>query len=229
MFKSWLLLGCALLALWFTPLPASPPPVILILGDSLSAGYGLAPTDTWPALLQDRLERRSLPHRVVNASISGDTTSGGLSRLPDLLRRHRPDILILALGGNDGLRGLPLEAMRRNLREMIRRARAGGVNNIVLLGMRMPPNYGPYADDFHRLYGEIARQDDVLLVDFFLDGVALEPALLQPDGIHPNARAQQRLLDNVWPALAEALELAPELSDSGAAPVSARANIERRP
>lgn len=176
-------------------------PVILVVGDSLSAGYGVAVNATWVALLERRLTDQGYGYRVVNASVSGDTTGGALNRLPRALELHRPAIVILELGGNDGLRGLPLKQVRANFEAMISQIKAQGAKP-VLIGMRMPTNYGPaYADRFHALYGELAKQYDVPHLDFFLDKVALDPELMQPDGIHPTEKAQPILLDNVWPVL----------------------------
>jgi acyl-CoA thioesterase I len=181
-------------------------PVVLVVGDSLSAGYGVAVDATWVALLQKRLAAQGYGYRVVNASISGDTTGGARARLPRALELHKPAVVILELGGNDGLRGLPLRQVRENFQFLIERAEAAGAA-VVLVGMRMPPNYGAaYADAFHALYGELARRYDTPLVDFFLDGVALDEKLMQPDGIHPTAAAQPRLLENLWPALQQVLE-----------------------
>nr|WP_123400940.1 arylesterase [Inmirania thermothiophila] len=176
-------------------------PVLLVLGDSLSAGYGLAPGQGWVDLLGRRLAERGYPHRVVNASVSGETSGGGLERLPALLARHRPAVVVVELGGNDGLRGLGLERTRANLAAVVRRARAAGAR-VLLVGMRLPPNYGPlYTRRFAALYREIARDEGVPLVPFLLEGVALAPGMMQADGIHPTAAAQPRLLDNVWPHL----------------------------
>ena len=180
---------------------ASDRPVILIVGDSLSAGYGVAVDATWVALLQRRLTNEGYGYRVVNASISGDTTGGALNRLPRALELHHPAIVVLELGGNDGLRGLPLKQVRANFEAMLGKIKATGAQP-VLIGMRMPTNYGPaYADGFHALYGELASKYDAPHLDFFLDGVALESELMQADGIHPTAQAQPILLDNVWPVL----------------------------
>ena len=185
---------------------ASNKPVILVVGDSLSAGYGVAVNSTWVALLERRLSSQGYGHRVVNASVSGETTGGARSRLPRALEMHRPSIVILELGGNDALRGLPLQQMRSNLEFLIERSQAAGAK-VVLLGMRIPPNYGvSYAEGFHALYGELAKKYDVALVDFFLEGVALDEALMQEDGIHPSVTAQSRLLENVWPALQTTLK-----------------------
>jgi acyl-CoA thioesterase-1 len=176
-------------------------PVILVVGDSLSAGYGVAVDATWVALLERRLTNQGYGYRVVNASISGDTTGGALNRLPRALELHRPAIVILELGGNDGLRGLPLKQVRTNLEKMLTLIKAQGAQP-VLIGMRMPTNYGAdYADGFHALYGELAKQYGAPHLDFFLDKVALVPELMQADGIHPTATAQPILLDNVWPVL----------------------------
>jgi acyl-CoA thioesterase-1 len=181
-------------------------PIILVVGDSLSAGYGVAVDATWVALLERRLTKEGYGYRVVNASISGDTTGGALNRLPRALELHRPAIVILELGGNDGLRGLPLKQVRTNFEAMLTRVRAAGAQP-VLIGMRMPTNYGPaYADGFHALYGELAKKYDAPLLDFFLDKVALEPKLMQDDGIHPTSEAQPILLDNVWPVIKPVLK-----------------------
>jgi acyl-CoA thioesterase-1 len=185
---------------------AAAPNTILVLGDSLSAGYGVKVDATWVALLERRLARQGYGYRVVNASISGETTGGARGRLPRALELHKPAIVVLELGGNDGLRGLPIKQVRGNFEYMIETARAAEAE-VVLVGMRMPPNYGPeYADSFHALYGELAKKYDVPLVDFFLDGVALDDNLMQADGIHPNAAAQPKLLDNLWPALSKVLK-----------------------
>ena len=176
-------------------------PVVLVVGDSLSAGYGVAVDATWVALLQRRLSDQGYGYRVVNASISGDTTGGASSRLPRALELHRPAIVVLELGGNDGLRGLPLKQVRANFDSMLTQIAAAGAKPL-LIGMRMPTNYGPaYAEGFHGLYGELATRYQAPHVDFFLDRVALDPGLMQADGIHPNAQAQPILLDNVWPKL----------------------------
>jgi acyl-CoA thioesterase-1 len=185
---------------------ASASGTILVMGDSLSAGYGVKVDATWVALLEQRLAKQGYGYRVVNASISGETTGGARGRLPRALELHKPAIVVLELGGNDGLRGLPLKQVRSNFEYMIETSRASQAN-VVLVGMRMPPNYGPeYADSFHALYGELAKKYELPLVDFFLDGVALDESLMQSDGIHPNATAQPKLLDNLWPALSKVLK-----------------------
>ena len=176
-------------------------PVILVLGDSLSAGYGIPVEKGWVNLLQRRLVERGFPYRVVNASISGDTTSGGLSRLPAALELHRPAIVVLELGANDGLRGQPPMAMSRNLSQMIERSQQAGAR-VLLAEMRIPPNYGPlYAQKFQATFGELAQHYAIPLIPFLLDGVAGNPALIQNDGLHPRAEAQPRILDNVWAVL----------------------------
>lgn len=178
---------------------------ILVLGDSLSAGYGVKVDATWVALLNQRLAKQGYGYRVVNASISGETTAGARSRLPRALELHKPAVVIVELGGNDGLRGLPLKQVRGNFEYLIETSQAARAK-VVLVGMRMPPNYGAeYANSFHALYGELAKKYDVPLVDFFLDGVALDDSLMQADGIHPNATAQPKLLDNLWPALSKVI------------------------
>ena len=175
-----------------------------MVGDSLSAEYGLARGSGWVALLQQRLAREKIAIEVVNASISGDTTSGGRSRLPALLAQHRPGIVILELGGNDALRGLPLGMTQANLQAMAQASKAAGAR-VLILGMQVPPNYGQkYATDFAELFAVVAKDEGAALVPFFLAGVADGPQaeqLFQPDRIHPNAQAQPRMLDNVWPAL----------------------------
>ena len=172
-----------------------------MVGDSLSAGFGLDPSSGWVALLQKRLEQRGYEYRVVNASISGDTTTGGLRRLPRALNMHRPDILIIELGGNDGLRGTPVSLIRDKLAKMVELGQASGAT-VILAGMQMPPNYGGrYTNDFASLYRELADEYGIALVDFFMEDVALNPALMQDDGIHPNEAGQPVLLDNVWKVL----------------------------
>lgn len=173
----------------------------MVFGDSLSAGYGVESGSGWVDLLKQRLSEKQLPYQVVNASISGDTSAGGLSRIAAELKRHRPDILILELGANDGLRGLPLKAMKNNLSSIIRQAKETGAQ-VLLLGMQMPPNYGPrYTERFSAIYGELAKEQQLPLVPFLLKKVALDPALMQPDNLHPNSKGQPLLLEMVWPVL----------------------------
>jgi acyl-CoA thioesterase-1 len=177
------------------------PRTILVLGDSVSAGYGLTVGEGWVSLLQGRLKTQGYGYRVVNASVSGETTTGGLARLPRALTVHKPQIVVLELGGNDGLRGLPLETSRANLEKMIRLSKAAGAQ-VVLLGMKMPPNYGPrYAEGFERIFAELARKYRLAFEPFFLDKIALVPGMLQADGLHPTAKAQPAMLDAVWPVL----------------------------
>jgi acyl-CoA thioesterase-1 len=184
-------------------------PVLLVVGDSLSAAYGIESARGWVALLEARLQARGYPHQVVNASISGDTTRGGRSRLPAALERHAPALVVLALGGNDGLRGLPLAETERNLAAMIEASRARGAR-LLLVGIRLPPNYGAaYTQGFEALYPRLAREQGVPLVPFLLEGVADRPELMQADGIHPREEAQAQLLETVWGGLAPLLGLAP--------------------
>ena len=160
----------------------------------------------WVTLLQKKLTTQGYGYRVVNASVSGETTSGGAARLGRALELHRPAIVVLELGGNDGLRGLPLAQMSANLDDMIRRSRAAGAR-VVLVGMRIPPNYGPaYTQKFHTLFADLARQYQLPLVPFFMEKVALNPSLMQADGIHPAASGQQLLLDTLWPVLQPVLK-----------------------
>jgi acyl-CoA thioesterase-1 len=177
-------------------------PVILVFGDSISAGYGLDHVEQgWVELLKTRLKTQGYGYRVVNASVSGETTAGGLARLPRALEVHHPTILILELGGNDGLRALPISQMRANLKAMVESASAAGAK-VVLLGMRMPPNYGPeYTEQFRSTFSELANEKKLPLVPFLLNDIALSPKLMQGDQIHPNALGQPILLDNVWPKL----------------------------
>ena len=174
---------------------------ILIIGDSLSAGYGLGQGQSWPSLLEKRLKEQRLDYSVVNASISGDTTAGGRSRIGTALAQARPAVVIVALGGNDGLRGLSVAAMRDNLKAMIRAAQERKAR-VVLVGMKLPPNYGAaYTRAFERTYADLAREHKTALVPFLLDGVGDRRELFQADGIHPVAEAQPVLLDNVWKVL----------------------------
>lgn len=174
---------------------------VLVVGDSISAAFGLDTRQGWVALLEKRLAEQGLQHQIVNASISGDTSAGGAARLPALLTEHRPDLVILELGGNDGLRGQPPAQLQQNLAVMIDNARASGAD-VLLLGMRLPPNYGVrYTTAFAQVFTVLAKEKKVPLVPFFLEGVGGVPALMQNDGIHPAADAQPILLDNLWPAL----------------------------
>jgi acyl-CoA thioesterase-1 len=177
---------------------------ILVFGDSLSAAYGLRAGEGWVALLEKRLAGKG--YRVVNASVSGETTSGGRARLPRALEQHRPQIVVLELGGNDGLRGLPVTTAEANLADMIQKVRASGAR-LLLLGIRIPPNYGAtYTRQLDAMYVQLAERNKVPFVPFFLEGVALDSRLMQADGVHPNAAGQPRLLDNVWKGLEPLLQ-----------------------
>lgn len=174
---------------------------ILVFGDSLSAGYGVARGQGWVDLLQARLREEGYGFQVVNASVSGETTAGGLARLPRALKLHQPGVVVIELGANDGLRGLPVDAARANLDRMVALAGAGG-RKVLLLGMLMPPNYGErYASGFAAMFGRVARERHVALVPFLLEGVADQPGLMQADGLHPNERGQPKVLDNAWQGL----------------------------
>jgi acyl-CoA thioesterase-1 len=174
-------------------------PVIVAFGDSLTAGFGVRPEDAYPALLQARLRAAGYPHRVVNAGITGDTTAGGLRRV-DWALRLRPAIVIVALGANDGLRGQPVGNIQANLDQLVRRFQAAGAS-VLLAGMRLPPNYGSYAEQFARTYAQVARQTGAALMPFFLDGVGGDARLNQLDGIHPTAEGYRRVVERLWPHL----------------------------
>ena len=178
---------------------------ILVFGDSLSAGYGIPQDAAWPSLLTKRLQERKLDYNVVNASISGETTSGGRSRLDAALDKHAPHIVIIALGSNDGLRGLPVSTLRSNLLAMTDSAQKKKAR-VLLIGQRLPPNYGAYAEQFHASFSEVAKARKTAFVDFLLDGVATQPQLFQADNLHPTAEAQPMLLDTVWQGLAPLLK-----------------------
>jgi acyl-CoA thioesterase-1 len=179
---------------------------ILIVGDSLSAGYGLSSGEGWVDLLTKKLAREKISATVVNASISGDTTAGGLSRLPALLSKHKPTHVVIELGGNDGLRGSPVATAKGNLLRMAELSRAAGAK-VLLIGMQMPPNFGPaYTEQFESMYAEVAKATNAGLVPRFLDRIGADLSKFQPDRIHPTAAAQPILLDTVWPALAKLLK-----------------------
>jgi acyl-CoA thioesterase I len=183
---------------------------ILVFGDSLSAAYGIRPEQGWVTLLTQRLQAQGYGYQVVNASVSGETSSGGLERLPRALELHAPVIVILELGANDGLRGLPVSAMRDNLAHMVQLAQAAGAR-VLLVGIRIPPNYGPrYTEEFARVYPQLAHQYQLALVPFLLEKVALDPALMQEDGMHPNAAAEPMVLDTLWPYLKPVLKKKPK-------------------
>ena len=181
---------------------ATPTPrTIVVLGDSLSAGYGIKIQQGWVSLLAQRLASEGYGYHVVNASVSGETTQGGLARLPRALETHKPAIVIVELGGNDGLRGLPLATSRANLAKIIELARAAQAR-VLLVGMMIPPNYGPrYGEEFRDMFASLATKYSVAFVPFLLEEVALKPELMQDDGIHPNAAGQPQMLENLWPAL----------------------------
>lgn len=192
--------------LLLAPLAGHAAPTLLILGDSLSAAYGLDQNEGWVSLLERRLAREGHPVRVVNASISGDTTGGALARLPAELERHRPSVVLIELGGNDGLRGLPLEQMRRNLADIIAACRARGAR-VALAGLRLPPNYGrAYTQGFERIYPELAREYGVTLIPFLLEGLDDGLEHFQSDAIHPDREAQAVILDTVWKHLRPLLD-----------------------
>lgn len=194
-----------LLAFHSVPATLAAERTIVVVGDSLSSGYGLVGAPSWVQLLADRLAAQGYEHTVVNASIAGDTSAGGLARLPRLLATHMPDIVLLELGGNDGLRGQPVSALRRNLAEMVTLVERAGAR-AVLAGIQIPPNYGPaYTQALADVYPALAREFALPLVPFLMDGVALDDTLMQSDRVHPNAAGQHVMLDNVWPVLAELL------------------------
>ena len=177
------------------------PPTLLVLGDSLSAAFGIPQAAGWVARLSRRLQRREHPITVVNASLSGETTAGGLTRLPGLLDRHRPEIVILALGSNDGLQDKPIALLQQTLTALAQRAKADGAR-VMLVGNHILPNYGPrYTQAFFQSFADVARQEALAYLSWMLDGIATEPALMQADGLHPTAAAQSHILDNLWPTL----------------------------
>ncbi|WHT79561.1 arylesterase [Pseudomonas rhodesiae] len=174
---------------------------VLVVGDSISAGFGLDTRKGWVALLEQRLKNEGVDDTVVNASISGDTSAGGLARLPAALAAHKPEVVIIELGGNDGLRGQPPAQLQQNLASMIQQSRDSGAK-VLLLGMQIPPNYGKrYVEAFNKVFGDVAQEKKVPLVPFFLEGVGGHPELMQADGLHPAVGAQDKLLENVWPSL----------------------------
>jgi len=200
------LLGVAVVACWPTGFAlantvAKAEPIILVVGDSLSAGYGIDIKQGWVTLLEQRLKAQGYGYRVVNASVSGETSGGARSRFLTLLELHHPAIVILEIGANDGLRGLPSKQTKDNLTSMVSQAKATRAR-VLLVGMQMPPNYGArYTQEFAAVFSDVAREQQQPLVPFFLDGVALDMKLIQADGLHPTAVAQPHLLDNVWKEL----------------------------
>jgi acyl-CoA thioesterase-1 len=206
-FVRQLLIGIACLGLTGINLPAwsteavSKTPKILVYGDSLSAAYGIAQQQGWVALLQEKLSSQNYGYEVINASVSGETTSGGLSRFDAALTANKPSIVILELGANDGLRGLPVKTMKANLGQMIKLSKTAGAE-VLIIGMQIPPNYGPqYAKSFRQTYPQLSEKHQSPLVDFMLTDIAAKPDLIQADGLHPNALAQPIILHNIWPQL----------------------------
>lgn len=194
-------LTAMLILMFFATCAYSASKTLLVLGDSLSAEYGIARGSGWVALLEKRLASENIDASVINASISGETTGGGRARLPILIEQHDPDLVIIELGGNDGLRGLPLKAAEANLRTMIDLAKKSSAG-VLLVGMQIPPNYGRrYTEQFSRMYAQLAREMKVRLAPFLLEGVARQPELFQADRIHPRASAQSLMLENIWPHL----------------------------
>lgn len=190
---------------WGLPAYASQQ-TILVYGDSLSAAYGLPQQQGWVALLQQKLQQKNQQTHIINASISGETTSGGLSRIDDALAKFKPNVVILELGANDGLRGLPIKTTRSNLETMLKKIKKSGAK-VLLLGMKMPPNYGAsYTSEFSAIYPQLAKAHRASLVPFVLENVAAKPDLIQDDGLHPNAKGQAIMLDNIWPHLAPLLK-----------------------
>lgn len=178
---------------------------IVVLGDSLSSGYGLGAEQSWVGLLENHVDGEAYGYAVVNASIAGDTSAGGLARLPGLLAAHAPSVVVIELGGNDGLRGQPVPTLKHNLARMIELTQAAGAE-VVLTGIQIPPNYGAaYTEAFANVYGELANEYGVALVEFILEGVALDSSLMQADRIHPNAAGQRPMFENVWEVLSELL------------------------
>jgi len=197
-------------ALWTGVVRADTAPTILVFGDSLSAGYGIDVNSGWVQLLRDRLKDQGYPHQVVNGSVSGETTAGGLSRLPATLQRNPPDIVLLELGANDGLRGLPLETMRKNLEALVAASQDTGAT-VVLFEMRLPPNYGSeYTERFRAVFHAVAEDSGAILLPFFMASIARDPANFQEDRAHPTAAAQPALLDAIWPTLEPLLQPADE-------------------
>ncbi|WKC36856.1 arylesterase [Ectopseudomonas chengduensis] len=196
--RAWWLSGALTLMLWAQGAVAG---TLLVVGDSISAAFGLDSRQGWVALLEKRLDEEGFEHSVVNASISGDTSAGGAARLSALLAEHKPELVIIELGGNDGLRGQPPAQLQQNLASMIDKSQSAGAD-VLLLGMRLPPNYGArYTTSFAQVFADLAEQKKVPLVPFFLEGVGGVPGMMQADGIHPTESAQAVLLENVWPTL----------------------------
>ena len=196
-----LMLGLVLLLPGLATASEKAPHTLLVFGDSLSAAYGIDEEAGWVTLLAEKMESDNWQIKVVNGSVSGETTTGGLARLPAMLDSYNPDLVILELGGNDGLRGLPINLMRQNLATMVDLAQARGAM-VLLVGIQIPPNYGPrYTEPFFAQFAELAAEKELALVPFLIDGIPQQPELMQRDGIHPKAEAQWMILENVWPKL----------------------------
>ncbi|ERH50470.1 esterase [Ectopseudomonas chengduensis] len=196
--RAWWLSGALTLMLWAQGAVAG---TLLVVGDSISAAFGLDSRQGWVALLEKRLDEEGFEHSVVNASISGDTSAGGAARLSALLAEHKPELVIIELGGNDGLRGQPPAQLQQNLASMVEKSQQAGAK-VLILGMRLPPNYGArYTTAFAEVFSKVAEESGSALVPFVLEGIGGVPSMMQPDGIHPTAEAQPVLLDNVWPTL----------------------------
>jgi acyl-CoA thioesterase-1 len=210
-----LLFTALLLNLLANPAPAAGSPVVLVVGDSISAAYGISRQQGWVNLLQQRLQQKAYPYTVVNASVSGDTSRTGLTRLPLLLERHRPAVVIIELGGNDGLQGLPLAQLQDNLEQMVQLSRQHGAR-VLLAGIRLPPNYGPaYNRQFAAVFRSVAKDYQLAFVPRLLHGVADRPELMQADGIHPQAGGQAGILANIWPRLEALLNPGRPIRDAG--------------
>ena len=196
--RAWWLSGALTLMLWAQGAVAG---TLLVVGDSISAAFGLDSRQGWVALLEKRLSEEGFEHSVVNASISGDTSAGGAARFSALLAEHKPELVIIELGGNDGLRGQPPAQLQQNLASMVEKSQQAGAK-VLILGMRLPPNYGArYTTAFAEVFSKVAEESGSALVPFVLEGIGGVPSMMQPDGIHPTAEAQPVLLDNVWPTL----------------------------
>ena len=201
-----LLTTILLCLIWVNSSHSDDDKTVLVFGDSLSASYGIEEEQGWVNLLSEKLRQAQSPYSVINASVSGETSTGGLSRLPAALAEFQPSVVILELGGNDGLRGLPLATLQANLEEMVSLSQQAGAK-VLLAGIQIPPNYGPrYTEPFYALFGEIAETEQLPFVPFLIDGIPQQPELMQNDGIHPRAEAQHMILDNVWPVLEPMLQ-----------------------
>ncbi len=201
-----LLTTILLCLIWVNSSHSDDDKTVLVFGDSLSASYGIEEEQGWVNLLSEKLRQAQSPYSVINASVSGETSTGGLSRLPAALAEFQPSVVILELGGNDGLRGLPLATLQANLEEMVSLSQQAGAK-VLLAGIQIPPNYGPrYTEPFYALFSEIAEAEQLPFVPFLIDGIPQQPGLMQNDGIHPRAEAQHMILDNVWPVLEPMLQ-----------------------